>query len=119
MDLIVLVLPDGRTRMASPGFTVPEPIKPENPRKSRLGRFTHCTAMRNGRCARRSVSNSTVSRWSSNTGPLYQGVLSLLSVILSPFRPEMGTGRKFLRSEERRVGKEGVSTCRYRWSPYH
>src|SRR3546814_5057124 len=24
-----------------------------------------------------------------------------------------------LRSEERRVGKEGVSTCRSRWSPYH
>src|SRR3546814_17139924 len=24
-----------------------------------------------------------------------------------------------LRSEERRVGKEGVSTCIYRWSPYH
>src|SRR3546814_12967768 len=24
-----------------------------------------------------------------------------------------------LRSEERRVGKECVSTCRYRWSPYH
>src|SRR3546814_1727107 len=23
------------------------------------------------------------------------------------------------RSEERRVGKEGVSTCRYRWAPYH
>src|SRR3546814_12225934 len=23
------------------------------------------------------------------------------------------------RSEERRVGKESVSTCRYRWSPYH
>src|SRR3546814_15036499 len=23
------------------------------------------------------------------------------------------------RSEERRVGKEGVSTCRSRWSPYH
>src|SRR3546814_15494346 len=23
------------------------------------------------------------------------------------------------RSEERRVGKEGVSTCRARWSPYH
>src|SRR3546814_12464469 len=22
-------------------------------------------------------------------------------------------------SEERRVGKEWVSTCRYRWSPYH
>src|SRR3546814_13677018 len=25
----------------------------------------------------------------------------------------------FGRSEERRVGKEGVSTCRSRWSPYH
>src|SRR3546814_17193712 len=24
-----------------------------------------------------------------------------------------------IRSEERRVGKEGVSRCRYRWSPYH
>src|SRR3546814_16350879 len=24
-----------------------------------------------------------------------------------------------LRSEERRVGKGGVSTCRSRWSPYH
>src|SRR3546814_13548868 len=23
------------------------------------------------------------------------------------------------RSEERRVGEEGVSTCRSRWSPYH
>src|SRR3546814_18872773 len=23
------------------------------------------------------------------------------------------------KSEERRVGKEGVSTCRSRWSPYH
>src|SRR3546814_19075568 len=26
---------------------------------------------------------------------------------------------KLLRSEERRVGKECVSTCRSRWSPYH
>src|SRR3546814_8132597 len=26
---------------------------------------------------------------------------------------------KKLRSEERRVGKECVSTCRYGWSPYH
>src|SRR3546814_14073588 len=25
----------------------------------------------------------------------------------------------FLRSDERRVGKECVSTCRSRWSPYH
>src|SRR3546814_3071260 len=26
---------------------------------------------------------------------------------------------RFARSEERRVGKECVSTCRSRWSPYH
>src|SRR3546814_11713323 len=26
---------------------------------------------------------------------------------------------EFKRSEERRVGKECVSTCRSRWSPYH
>src|SRR3546814_12487971 len=30
-----------------------------------------------------------------------------------------GTPRIAGRSEERRVGKEGVSTCRSRWSPYH
>src|SRR3546814_12961667 len=28
-------------------------------------------------------------------------------------------GGEELRSEERRVGKECVSTCRSRWSPYH
>src|SRR3546814_1876165 len=26
---------------------------------------------------------------------------------------------KGIRSEERRVGKECVSTCRFRWSPFH
>src|SRR3546814_6640830 len=30
-----------------------------------------------------------------------------------------GWRRPILRSEERRVGKECVSTCRSRWSPYH
>src|SRR3546814_13439890 len=28
-------------------------------------------------------------------------------------------GRQLARSEERRVGKECVRTCRSRWSPYH
>src|SRR3546814_3315082 len=32
----------------------------------------------------------------------------------APRAPSAGT-----RSEERRVGKECVSTCRSRWSPYH
>src|SRR3546814_16203183 len=30
-----------------------------------------------------------------------------------------GVQREVERSEERRVGKECVSTCRSRWSPYH
>src|SRR3546814_13725567 len=30
----------------------------------------------------------------------------------------MAVGDPGTRSEERRVGKEGVSTCRSRWSPY-
>src|SRR3546814_3096415 len=30
-----------------------------------------------------------------------------------------GTRHERSRSEERRVGKECVSTCRSRWSPYH
>src|SRR3546814_2715949 len=33
--------------------------------------------------------------------------------------PQLITGPLPLRSEERRVGKECVSTCRSRWSPYH
>src|SRR3546814_7558412 len=34
-------------------------------------------------------------------------------------RQERGAMRRLRRSEERRVGKECVSTCRSRWSPYH
>src|SRR3546814_15428443 len=45
-------------------------------------------------------------------------VASLSKVLLAtppgPARPLLP-----IRSEERRVGKECVSTCRYRWSPYH
>src|SRR3546814_9053065 len=35
----------------------------------------------------------------------------------SKVTPAVESGSR--RSEERRVGKECVSTCRYRWSPYH
>src|SRR3546814_14824194 len=34
-------------------------------------------------------------------------------------RPAHHTAQGVFRSEERRVGKECVSTCRSRWSPYH
>src|SRR3546814_1991406 len=34
-------------------------------------------------------------------------------------RERLVAGEVVIRSEERRVGKECVSTCRSRWSPYH
>src|SRR3546814_1678308 len=40
--------------------------------------------------------------------------LELLNLHIRP-----GARLLILRSEERRVGKECVSTCRSRWSPYH
>src|SRR3546814_6625872 len=45
------------------------------------------------------------------------GVGEEYRVLLGPGRHQ--PGRHALRSEERRVGKECVSTCRSRWSPYH
>src|SRR3546814_4227802 len=36
-----------------------------------------------------------------------------------PCSPPPRQGGVFARSEERRDGKECVSTCRSRWSPYH
>src|SRR3546814_17502281 len=35
------------------------------------------------------------------------------------FKETRYNGRSLMRSEERRVGKECVSTCRSRWWPYH
>src|SRR3546814_6657325 len=50
---------------------------------------------------------------------------ALVGLAEAVFRPRdavvgIGEGKGALgRSEERRVGKECVSTCRSRWSPYH
>src|SRR3546814_17520399 len=38
---------------------------------------------------------------------------------LIAFSPAMLRAEHQMRSEERRVGKECVSTCKSRWSPYH
>src|SRR3546814_4958346 len=43
--------------------------------------------------------------------------IPLPSEIIMPFSGYLVTTGQ--RSEERRVGKECVSTCRSRWSPYH
>src|SRR3546814_2975261 len=40
-------------------------------------------------------------------------------LVLANFRSILRYNNSTARSEERRVGKECVSTCRSRWSPYH
>src|SRR3546814_3980236 len=47
---------------------------------------------------------------------LGEGARALLRVVAGEDR---GADASVVRSEERRVGKECVSTCRSRWSPYH
>src|SRR3546814_17909865 len=44
---------------------------------------------------------------------------SIYASIIALDRATMGGGGGAQRSEERRVGKECVSTCRSRWFPYH
>ena len=48
MRATLLARPEGRATTASPGLIEPLAIEPENPRKSRFGRLTHCTGKRNG-----------------------------------------------------------------------
>src|SRR3546814_17065787 len=45
-------------------------------------------------------------------------LIAAIQIADNPGRAEPGTG-ELNRSEERRVGKECVSTCRSRCSPYH
>src|SRR3546814_14621855 len=40
-------------------------------------------------------------------------------ILLDRLLGELRTRRIVIRSEERRVGEECVSTCRYRWAPMH
>src|SRR3546814_3442607 len=49
-------------------------------------------------------------------------IVGAILFLLSRGIPWVGSGAidpAVMRSEERRVGKECVSTCRSRWSPYH
>src|SRR3546814_5564009 len=65
-----------------------------------------------------------ISDWSSDVcssdlilRPLFLG--SLAGELVGPLVFRMAGMTFDPRSEERRVGKECVSTCRSRWSPYH
>src|SRR3546814_4256893 len=67
-----------------------------------------------------------ISDWSSDvcssdllTPPVIScAIMSALLYLFSDI-PIISRQDQAVRSEERRVGKECVSTCRSRWSPYH
>src|SRR3546814_19763965 len=46
-------------------------------------------------------------------------LLKAARIVLGWSQEELAEKSGISRSEERRVGKECVSTCRSRWSPYH
>src|SRR3546814_16864288 len=50
---------------------------------------------------------------------LHEGQEVVVQVLKDPLGSKGARLTTQLRSEERRVGKECVSTCRSRWSPYH
>src|SRR3546814_14440081 len=56
----------------------------------------------------------------SNQFPISFGLFDRIKVLALDILNESDFQRfRIVRSEERRVGKECVSTCRSRWSPYH
>src|SRR3546814_16336921 len=68
----------------------------------------------------------TPNRMRGVAASMYMFVVSLVGVALPPTLIALLTDHVFRdpakvgwRSEERRVGKECVSTCRSRWSPYY
>src|SRR3546814_19761176 len=57
---------------------------------------------------------------SAESGVKATKLMDVRSVLQSAAQAkDAGSQRFCLRSAERRVGKECVSTCRSRWSPYH
>src|SRR3546814_14709745 len=66
---------------------------------------------------------ASLNRTSCARAPVYSRKLVNISFAKQPKRRERDGyaigDLRLARSEERRVGKEGVSTCRSRWSPDH
>src|SRR3546814_13710299 len=50
---------------------------------------------------------------------LISSMFATHTMVAYPIVSRFGLVKNEARSEERRVGKECVSTCRSRWSPYH
>src|SRR3546814_8534154 len=70
--------------------------------------------------AYRLPNGARVLQWTNSGKAVVEGLEGNLFVPLAPAL-DWNTNFTYMiqRSEERRVGKECVSTCRSRWSPYH
>src|SRR3546814_19062897 len=81
----------------------------------------------NARIYELSFSDRRSFHWIGTEGGLLERAVALEAITLAPGQRaellvDFTDGRPASlvpRSEERRVGKECVGTCRYRWSPYH
>src|SRR3546814_12693675 len=58
-------------------------------------------------------------RWSLPGFGIFEGKAKIVDTWRAAMRAFPDIVFRAWRSEERRVGKECVSTCRSRWSPYH
>src|SRR3546814_14700802 len=76
-----------------------------------------CPVMRPGHECRISRSG-TLGGLGQTEGPLFRRRASLCCPLAFPMRKDRPRFLAVLSSEERRVGKDGVSWCRSRWSPY-
>src|SRR3546814_20782762 len=62
------------------------------------------------------IGNRTTANLLTRATAVLAAVFMATSIVLAIFAGNTGTGG-IIRSEERRVGKECGSTCRYRWAP--
>src|SRR3546814_3331276 len=83
-------------------------------------RHTRCALVTGVQTCALPISARSVMRTFANSGLASgQGARSILSSAATTRSGGGAAGGRVGRSEERRVGKECVSTCRSRWSPYH
>src|SRR3546814_15732064 len=65
------------------------------------------------------IQQAGISTETINPGGLGAAIVAQATVSASPQGEAIVTARAARRPEERRVGREWVRTCEYRWSPYH
>src|SRR3546814_14996243 len=87
------------------------------PSRLNLRRFSSSTLLHWERRSGESFTSSSIRAWGESCSPSLAQALSSWRAAKSWRLSKVDRHGK--RSEERRVGKEGASTFRYRWSPYH